>query len=261
MSRPEQERTVRLQKALAAAGIGSRRHGESLIAAGRVSVNGAMVTVQGSRVDPERDTVAVDGVAVPVAPGKVYLALHKPAGVLSAMSDASGRPCVGDLVPEEPRLFHVGRLDGASEGLLLLTNDGAFAQRLTHPSYGVAKTYLAEIRGPVAPGLARQLRAGVELDDGPVRVDACRVVGRSGRRTSVEVILHEGRNHVVRRLLAAVGYPVRRLVRTRIGPLGLGDLAPGRLRRLSLDEVRRLDGAAQATAPSAQLRTGKSTKR
>jgi 23S rRNA pseudouridine2605 synthase len=242
---PEPEDRIRLQKVLATAGLGSRRHGEKLIATGRVVVNGRAVTQQGTRVNPARDMIEVDGVRVPTAAGLVHLALHKPAGVLSTMSDPSGRPCVGDFVPASPRLFHVGRLDAQSEGLLLLTNDGDLAYRLTHPSFGVPKTYLAEARGPVRADLARRLRAGVHLADGPVRVEHFRVVGSTGRRVSVELVVHEGRKHVVRRLLAAVGHPVERLVRTRIGPIGLADLPPGRRRQLSVTQVRALDAAAQ----------------
>jgi 23S rRNA pseudouridine2605 synthase len=240
----ERANAVRLQKVLAGAGFGSRRRSEMLIAAGRVAVNGHRVLEQGVRVDPAHDAIAVDGAAVPTGAGLVWLALNKPAGVLSAMSDSSTRPCVGDFVGAEPRLFHVGRLDAGSEGLLLLTNDGTLAHRLTHPSYGVAKTYLAEVRGPLRAGVGRQLRHGVELGDGLVRVDGFRVADRSGRRLSVELVLHEGRKHVVRRLLEAVGYPVQRLVRTRIGPLTLGDLPPGHVRRLTGAQVRELAAAA-----------------
>jgi 23S rRNA pseudouridine2605 synthase len=249
MPHRELETEIRLQKVLASAGLGSRRHGEALIAAGRVAVNGQRVSAQGLRVNPARDSVEVDGIAVPTAAGLVHLALHKPSGVLSTMSDPYGRPCIGDFVPDQPRQFHVGRLDAATEGLLLLTNDGALAHRLLHPSYGVAKTYLAEVRGPVPAGLARQLSDGVELDDGPARVEHFRVVATSGRRVSVELVIHEGRKHVVRRLLAAVEHPVERLVRTQIGPQALGDLRPGRSRRLSTAEVRVLDAATQRNSP------------
>jgi 23S rRNA pseudouridine2605 synthase len=231
---------VRLQKVLAQAGLGSRRACEELIAAGRVSVDGEVARL-GRRVDPGTAVVRVDGERLAVAPGAVYLALNKPRGVLSAMSDARGRPCVGDLVSGVgPRLFHVGRLDADTEGLLLLTNDGELAHRLAHPSYGVAKRYLAEVVGPVAPGVGRRLRAGVELEDGPARVDRFRVVATQGTRAQVELEIHEGRNHIVRRMLAEVGHPVTRLVRLRQGPVALGDLRAGRTRALNRAEVAAL---------------------
>ncbi len=195
----------------------------------------------GARVNPETAEVAVDGRRVSVRPGLVYLALNKPRGILSAMSDDRGRRTVGDLVRDRPeRLFHVGRLDGDSEGLLLLTNDGPLANRLMHPSQGVPKTYLAEVEGSVSREVTRTLLRGVELDDGFIRVDSVRVVERLGERTLVEVVLHEGRNRIVRRLLAAVGHPVQRLVRTAIGSLQLGGQRPGVVRELSQDEVSSL---------------------
>jgi 23S rRNA pseudouridine2605 synthase len=229
---------VRLQKVLAAAGLGSRRACEELIAAGRVTVNGEVVRERGVRVDPSAAVVQVDGARINVRADLVYLALNKPRGVLSAMSDARGRPTVGDYVAERPeRLFHVGRLDGDSEGLLLLTNDGELAHRLTHPSYSVEKTYLADVPGPIPRGLGKRLRSGLELDDGWVAVDGFRVVDAAGGRALVEVILHEGRKHLVRRLLAASGHPVSRLVRTAIGPVRLGHLRAGTVRRLSQKEI------------------------
>jgi pseudouridine synthase len=229
---------VRLQKVLAAAGFGSRRRCEQLVAAGRVQVNGRRVTELGTRVRPGVDEVKLDGARVPTAPHLVYLAVHKPAGMLSAMSDARGRSCLGDLVADRSdRLFHVGRLDADSEGLLFLSNDGELAHKLTHPSFGVPKTYLAEVSGPLPRDVGRRLRSGVELDDGVVAVDGFRILGRAGARVLVEVVVHEGRKHVVRRLLAAVGHPVARLVRTAIGPVALGSLPPGRLRHLSAGEV------------------------
>ncbi len=229
---------------LADAGVGSRRACEQLIAAGRVEVNGAVVHALGTRVDPTSDLLRVDGVLVASRPGLVHLAVNKPRGVLSTMSDERGRPCLGDLVAgRAERLYHVGRLDADTEGLILLTNDGSLAHRLMHPSFGVPKTYLAEVAGPLRRGLARRLRAGVELDDGLVRVDAFRVVGSAGGRVQVELVLHEGRKHVVRRLLAAVGHPVQRLVRTAIGPIPLGGMRPGVVRALSVQEVRALHAA------------------
>jgi 23S rRNA pseudouridine2605 synthase len=232
---------IRLQKVLAAAGLGSRRTCEQLIAAGRVSVNGRLVEEMGTRVDPATAVITVDGARINVRSDLVYLALNKPRGVLSAMSDARGRPTVGDLVADRPqRLFHVGRLDGDSEGLLLLTNDGELAHRLMHPAFGVAKTYLATVPAPVPQEVARRLRAGVTLEDGPVQVDRFRIVQTQGARAIVEVVLHEGRNHIVRRLLAAVGHPVERLVRTAIGPVQLGGQRVGSLRELTRAELSEL---------------------
>jgi pseudouridine synthase len=237
---------VRLQKVLAGAGLGSRRACEELIAAGRVTVDGVVAEL-GMRVDPTTAVIHVDGDRVVVRDDLVYLALNKPRGVLSAMSDARGRPTVGDLVADRPeRLFHVGRLDADSEGLLLLTNDGELAHRLMHPSFGVAKTYLATVPGPVGRQVGRRLLAGVPLDDGPVRADAFRVVQTQGRQAIVEVVLHEGRKHVVRRLLAEVGHPVSRLVRTRIGPVHLGGQRAGTLRPLTRAELADLHRIADS---------------
>lgn len=229
---------IRLQKVLAAADLGSRRACEILIAAGRVRVGGQVVTEMGMRVDPRTAVIEVDGARINVRDDLVYLALNKPRGVLSAMSDSRGRRTVGDLVAgRAERLFHVGRLDADSEGLLLLTNDGELAHRLMHPAFGVSKTYLATVPGPVSREVGRQLRAGVDLEDGPVRADAFRVVQTQGGRAIVEVVLHEGRKHIVRRLLAEVGHPVERLVRTAIGPVQLGGLRAGALRELTRREL------------------------
>jgi len=244
-SPPAEQAGVRLQKVLASAGLGSRRACEELIAAGRVSVNGVVATL-GARADPARDVVRVDGDRLPTAAGLVHLALHKPRGMHSTMSDPQGRPCVGDLVrdrgdgTESAGLHHVGRLDADSEGLLLLTNDGALSHRLMHPSYEVPKRYLVEIEGTVPRSLGRALRAGVTLDDGPARADEFTLVDTVPGRSSVEVVLHEGRNHVVRRMFAELGHPVLRLVRTAIGPIRLGDLRPGRTRHLNQAEVQSL---------------------
>jgi len=227
---------VRLQKVLAAAGIASRRGAEELIDAGRVTVNGRVASL-GARVDPQRDQVAVDGVGVPVAADLVYLAVNKPRGMLSAMTSESDRPYVGDLVRTYGTgLHHVGRLDVDSEGLLLVTNDGPLSHRLTHPSFEIAKRYLVEVDGPLARGLSRTLRAGVELDDGQARLDDFVVVDTTPRRALIEVELHEGRNRIVRRMFEAVGHPVRRLVRVAIGPIKLGELKPGRVRHLNQGE-------------------------
>jgi 23S rRNA pseudouridine2605 synthase len=242
---PQPPDGTRLQKVLAAAGIGSRRACEELIEAGRVEVDGRRVRRQGVRVDPATAEIRVDGMRIPTVPGLVHLALNKPRGVLSTMSDPRGRPCVGDLVADRPeRLFHVGRLDADTEGLLLLTNDGPLANRLAHPSHGVQKTYLAEVAGPVPRGVGARLRAGVDLDDGPVRVDRFRVTDTTPGRAMVEVVLHEGRKHVVRRLLSEVDLPANRLVRTQVGPVALGSMRPGRLRDLPPPEVSKLYEAA-----------------
>ncbi len=229
---------IRLQKVLASAGIGSRRACEVLIGQGRVSIDGEPVREQGRRVDPETAIVRVDGMRIDTASTTVHLALNKPAGMVTSMSDPEGRPSVGDLVRDRrERLFHVGRLDAETEGLLLLTNDGELAHRLSHPSYEVPKTYLAEVVGPVARDVGRTLRAGVELDDGSARVDSFRLVSSSGNRVMLEVVLHEGRKHVVRRMLEQVGHPVQRLVRTAVGPVQLGGQRTGKLRRLTREEL------------------------
>lgn len=236
---------VRLQKLLAAAGVGSRRTCESLITAGRVEVDGHLVTELGVRIDPHKQTVNVDGSRVTLDESRVYLAFNKPLGVVSTMSDDLDRPCVGDYVSNrKERLFHVGRLDVDTEGLLLLTNDGELAHRLQHPSYGVLKTYLAQIPGPVPRDLGKSLREGIELPDGPVKVDSFKLVDSAPGRALVELQLHEGRKHVVRRLLEAVGHPVITLVRTDVGPIRLGDLRSGRMRALNQPEIGQLYSAA-----------------
>ncbi|MCU1691656.1 MAG: putative pseudouridine synthase [Frankiales bacterium] len=240
----ENDTAVRLQKVLAAAGMGSRRACEVLIDQGRVSVDGEVVMEQGRRVDPETNVIRVDDMRITTKSGLVYLALNKPEGVVSAMSDPEGRPTVGDyVIHRTEHLFHVGRLDAETEGLLLLTNDGELGHRLSHPSYEVPKTYLAEIIGPVARDVGKTLRAGVDLEDGLVTVDSFKLVQSLHNRVLVEVVLHEGRKHVVRRLLAEVGHPVQRLVRTAIGPVQLGSQRSGKLRPLTRDEVAALHAA------------------
>jgi len=229
---------VRLQKVLAQAGVASRRAAEDLIAAGRVSVDGKIVREMGRRVDPDTAVVHVDGSRIVLREDLVHLVLNKPRGMLSTMADDRGRPCVGDLVADRGnRLFHVGRLDADTEGLLLLTNDGDLGHRLMHPSYEVQKTYLAEVVGQVPRDLGKRLRAGVELEDGPVAVDSFRMVDAHAGRSMVELVLHEGRKHVVRRLMDEVGHPVQRLVRTAIGDVLLGEQRPGRIRQLTRPEV------------------------
>jgi 23S rRNA pseudouridine2605 synthase len=238
----------RLQKVLAAAGVGSRRACEELIAAGRVTVDGRVARL-GDKVDPAAAEIYVDAQRVVVDSRLVYLAMNKPRGVVSTMADERGRAALVDYVGDlEQRVYHVGRLDADSEGLLLLTNDGTLAHRLTHPSYGVAKTYRCEVPGPVPRAVGRRLTAGVELEDGSARADSFRIIDAFGRTALIEIVLHEGRRHIVRRMLAEVGHPVTRLVRTAIGPIRLGDLRPGRTRRLSNAEVTALFNAVDRAA-------------
>lgn len=229
---------VRLQKVLAAAGLASRRGAEQLIADGRVEVNGKLVLEQGMRVDPAHDHIRVDGSRIPPARHHAYLVLNKPRGVVSTMDDPEGRPTLADYLPRrKDRLFHVGRLDTDTEGLIVLTNDGEFAHRLTHPSYRVTKTYLAEIVGAIDNRTLKRLEKGVTLDDGPVRPDKVKLVSRTDTRSLVQVSLHEGRNRIVRRMMDAVGHPVDRLSRIAIGPIRLGQLRPGESRELSREEL------------------------
>ncbi|WP_278265209.1 pseudouridine synthase [Nocardia sp. AG03] len=240
----------RLQKVLAKAGVASRRAAEDMIAAGRVEVDGKIVREQGLRVDPQNAVVRVDGTRVVVRDELVHLVLNKPKGWQSTMSDDLGRPCVGDIVAERiaagQRLFHVGRLDADTEGLLLLTNDGEMAHRLMHPSFEVPKTYLATVNGEVNYRLVnKRLRDGVELEDGPAKVDKFVLLEAHEGRSLVKLVLHEGRKHIVRRLLDEVGHPVVRLVRTHLGPVALGDQRPGTLRVLGRDEIGKLYEAVQ----------------
>jgi len=235
---------VRLQKVLAEAGVGSRRYCEELIGAGRVEVDGQTVRRFGARVDPGHQVIRVDGKRIPARPGLVYLAFNKPSKVLTAMSDPRGRRTVADFLGDRSeRLFHIGRLDYDTEGLMLLTNDGELAHRLAHPSFEVAKTYLADVTGPVPKDLGRRLTTGIELDDGVAAADRFRVIDRSGSRALVQITLHEGRKRVVRRMLAAAGYPVSRLVRTEVGPIRLGTLKPGASRELTTREIGELYAA------------------
>ena len=227
---------------LARAGLGSRRVCEELIGAGRVTVDGE-VAVLGRRIDPALARVEVDGVLVPVAPDLVYYLVNKPAGVVTTASDPQGRPTVVELVPAEPRVFAVGRLDRSTEGLLVMTNDGALAQLLAHPSHGVEKEYVAEVAGGTpAPGGLRRLREGVDLADGPTSPAQVGVLAPGVLR----IVIHEGRNRQVRRMCDAVGHPVVRLVRTRIGPVRDTTLQPGSWRPLRPEEVRGLAAAAAA---------------
>src|SRR3954453_14639571 len=242
----------RLQKVLARAGIGSRRVCEDMIDEGRISVNGKVVRVQGMRIDPDTAVIAVDGRRIDITNDKVTYAMNKPFGVITAMSDDRGRPTggerMGDLPPGRPTvgdmmgalaagLVHVGRLDQDTEGLLLLTTDGELAHRLAHPSYEVKKTYLAQVSGSVPRDLGRRLKKGVQLDDGPVAVDSFQVMDTHAGQSVVEVVLHEGRKHIVRRLLAEVGLPVNRLTRTAVGPIELARMRTGTIRKLTRSEV------------------------
>jgi 23S rRNA pseudouridine2605 synthase len=241
---PGEAQGVRLQKVLSQAGIASRRAAEKLILDSRVEVDGELVTEMGTRVDPAASVIRVDGARVIVDDSLVYLALNKPRGMQSTMSDDRGRPCIGDVVEHRVRgnkkLFHVGRLDADTEGLILLTNDGELAHRLMHPSHEIPKTYLATVAGTVPRGLGKKLRAGIELEDGPARVDDFAVVDAIPGKTLVRLTIHEGRNRIVRRLLAAVGFPVEELVRTEIGAVTLGKQRPGSIRPLRRDEIGQL---------------------
>jgi len=229
---------VRLQKVLATAGLGSRRACEELIAAGRVTVDDAIVTELGVRVDPKKAVIHVDGLRVQLDTTIITIALNKPTGVVSTMHDPEGRPTIAQYVANrDERLFHVGRLDADTSGIILLTNDGELANRLSHPSHGVAKTYLAQVEGRVIPSLGGKMIRGLELEDGVAKLDKFTVVQVTPQASLVEVTLHEGRNRIVRRMFDEVGHPVVSLVRTSIGPIRLGDLKPGRTRVLSKTEV------------------------
>jgi 23S rRNA pseudouridine2605 synthase len=235
---------VRLQKVLSQAGIASRRVAERMIIDGRVEIDGHVVTELGTRVDTDASEIRVDGARVILDESLVYLALNKPQGMHSTMSDDRGRPCIGDLVEHRVRgnkkLFHVGRLDAETEGLILLTNDGELAHRLMHPSYEIPKTYLATVNGSVPRGLGKKLRAGIELDDGPIAVDDFAVVDAIPGKSLIRVTLHEGRKRIVRRMLAAVGLPVQHLVRTDLGAVTLGEQRPGSIRALRRNEIGEL---------------------
>jgi pseudouridine synthase len=233
---------IRLQKVMASAGVASRRVCEEMIAEGRVEVDGQVVTELGVRVDPTNAVIHVDGLRIQLDENMVYMVFNKPKGVVSTMEDPDGRPCISDFVRNNhgERLFHVGRLDVATEGLLLLTNDGELANRLTHPSYEVPKTYLVQVRGPFPQGIGAELKAGVELEDGIASVDSFKLVDSTPGHVLIEVVLHSGKNRIVRRLFDAVGFPVLRLVRVKVGPIGLGDQRQGSIRNLGRQEVGHL---------------------
>lgn len=231
---------IRLQKVLAQAGVASRRAAEIMIEKRRVEVNGRVVTGQGMRVYPLVDVIRVDGARIPPPRGHLYLVLNKPSGVVSTMDDPHGRPTVGEYLTEdqrEARVYHVGRLDTDTQGMLLLTNDGDFTQRMMHPSYELTKTYVAEVEGVVTDQTVNRLARGIRLEDGWVRPDAVRVGVRTDARTLLTVVLHEGRNRIVRRMFEAVGHPVVTLARTQIGPVRMGSLPPGHVRALTRDEL------------------------
>ena len=241
-----QEEGVRLQKVLARAGVASRRASEDLIARGRVEVNGQVVRELGTRVDPARDVIRVDGARIPPERSHSYVVLNKPRGVLSAMEDDRGRRTLAEFVQRRgERLFHVGRLDADTEGLILLTNDGEFAQRMSHPSYELRKTYVAVVEGAMEHATLARIRRGITLEDGPIRPDKVRIIARERDRTMVEITLHSGRNRIVRRLFDAVGFPVRQLSRTAFGPIRLGRLKSGEVRDLTREELGALLDAAK----------------
>jgi 23S rRNA pseudouridine2605 synthase len=232
---------IRLQKLLAQSGVASRRRCEELMLEGEVEVDGEVVTRLGTKVDPRTAVIKVSGKRLPPVSEHVYLVLNKPRGVVSTMSDPQGRPTLTDLVADRPeRLFHVGRLDTDTSGLLLLTNDGDFAHRMAHPSFEVEKTYVAEVAGRIDKAVVAELLAGVTLDDGPVEVRRARVIATAAEKSIIELVIHEGRNRIVRRLLDQVGHPVRQLSRTRFGPIELGTLRSGSMRELTDDELGQL---------------------
>ena len=233
---------VRLQKALADAGVASRRACEDLITSGRVSVNGVQITILGSKVDPENDELAVDGETFSTNKSKTYLLFNKPAGVLSTMSDPEGRPCLGDFFSDRnERLFHVGRLDKESEGLIVLTNDGEIAHRATHPSYGLVKKYLVEIEGHLSAAAAQELRSGIRLEDGLARALEVTVLREPTPKNAwIEISIHEGRYHIVRRMFEELELPVLRLIRTEFGPLNVGETKVGRWRHMNQGEIENL---------------------
>ena len=237
----DDEGLIRLQKLLAMSNVASRRKCEELMLEGKVEVDGETITRLGTKVDPRTAVIRVDGKRLPPVSEKVYLAVNKPRGVVSTMSDPEGRRTLQDLVADRPeRLFHVGRLDTDTAGLIILTNDGDFAQRLAHPSYEVDKTYVAEVEGEIYRRTLKQLVEGVTLEDGPVTVSNARIIEAGKEKSIVELVIHEGRNRIVRRLMEHIGYPVRRLTRTQIGPVVLRGLLSGEMRDLTLDELGEL---------------------
>jgi 23S rRNA pseudouridine2605 synthase len=242
----------RVQKVLAHAGQGSRRVCEDLVAQGRVTVNGQIATL-GDKADPLVDVIALDGERIHTNTDLVYLLLNKPIGVVTTANDPEGRPTVLDLVPPQPRVFPVGRLDQDTSGLLLLTNDGELAHRITHPSYQVPKTYMAQVLGPISKQQLKQLTTGVDLDDGPARAVRAKVKIADQTRSLLEIVMTEGRKREVRRMVDAVGLQLEALVRTRIGPIHLGDIKPSKVRPLNGKEVRELYAAVGMGADPATV--------
>jgi 23S rRNA pseudouridine2605 synthase len=242
----DEDGLIRLQKLLATSGVASRRRCEELMLDGEVEVDGEVITRLGTKVDPRTAVIKVSGKRLPPVSDQMYLVLNKPRGVVSTMSDPQGRTTLTDVLSEilaaDPalRLFHVGRLDTDTSGLLMLTNDGDFAHRMAHPSFEVEKTYVAEVTGRISKNTVADLLAGVTLDDGPVEVRRARILGATADRSIIELVIHEGRNRIVRRLLDQVGHPVRQLSRTKFGPIELGTLATGTTRELSDDELGEL---------------------
>lgn len=242
----DDEGQIRLQKLLALSGVGSRRKCEELMLDEEVEVNGEIITRLGTKVDPTVDVIRVSGKRLPPVSSKVYLAFNKPFGVTSTMSDPHAERTLAEFVADrEERLYNVGRLDVETTGLLLLTNDGDFAQKVAHPSFEVVKTYVAEVEGMVYPRTKKELLAGVVLDDGPVEVHTVRVIESFKTKSIIEVSIHDGRKHVVRRLLAEVGHPVTKLMRTQIGPVKLAKLKTGEMRNLTADELGTLLDSAK----------------
>ncbi|MDR0837561.1 MAG: rRNA pseudouridine synthase [Propionibacteriaceae bacterium] len=237
MSESEDLEGIRLQKVLAQAGVASRRASEELIDAGRVEVNGRVVTEQGMRVDPERDTIRVDGSRVPPPRRHLYMVVNKPRGVVATMSDPEGRDDLSGYVPVKQRLFHVGRLDTDTSGLLIMTNDGEFGNRLAHPKYEVTKTYIAEVEGVLDNEVLKRLTKGLKLEDGFVKPDAVKLVTRGADKSLVQISLHEGRNRIVRRMMDSIQHPVISLSRIAIGPVRLGRLGVGESRELTREEL------------------------
>lgn len=236
---------VRLQKVLASAGVASRRVCEQYIVAGKVRVNGKVVKELGTRINPEVDQVSVNGQPVQLDASRVYLALNKPYGVVSSMQDENGRPDLTQFVVDYDRVFNVGRLDAETTGLIIMTNDGDLAHKLAHPKFGVKKTYLAHVEGKIEPATIQKLLDGIELEDGHIAADECRIKDLSVSESLVEIVLHSGRNRIVRRMFAEVGHPVIGLVRQQFGPIRLGHLKPGQVRDLNKLEVGALMKAAE----------------
>lgn len=236
---------IRLQKALSIAGISSRRKAEELMLQGRVKVNGKVVRELGSRVNPLTDSVMVDGRPVQLDPERIYLAFHKPKNIISTMSDEYGRACLADYFQGFDRVFNVGRLDSDTSGLILMTNDGEMANQLSHPSFGVEKLYVAKVQGKIQKSELQRLRDGVELEDGLQKADRVNLIDQNAMESLVEIVLHSGKNRIVRRMFEAVGHPVLELTRKSFGPLRLGNLKPGQYRELSKLEVSALMSASQ----------------